>query len=76
VTRVIDPRVLIELLKKAGWVIVGERKGSYVRLNPPLYHGRGWSMIVPLNSAASDFKDLMDAANQVLRNIYHIEEWQ
>lgn len=63
--RNVNPRRLLEWLEEAHWVQVGGREGSYARFEPPddIDLGpRRRSLLVPLDTQASDFVELMDEA--------------
>lgn len=52
-----DPQRLSLLLREAGWQIVGQRKGAYVRLAPPGEFNV--SVLVPLDRSAPEYNEVM-----------------
>ncbi|MFD3645122.1 hypothetical protein ACFWUT_05825 [Streptomyces cyaneofuscatus] len=63
----IDPEKLKSVLEEVGWRTVGGRAGIYTRLAPPGDSlGRFPSLIVPLDTKAPDYSDVMGLALSVL----------
>jgi hypothetical protein len=63
----VDPDRLTLVLERAGWQLVGGRRGMYNRLAPPddidaSGYSRRSSLIVPLDKRAPDYNDMMRAA--------------
>lgn len=54
-----DPARVVAAMEQAGWVRVGYRTGEYVRLAPPTEEGI--SLMVPLDSGAPEYRELMGA---------------
>lgn len=62
--------VLAGALKDAGWLRQGGRRDSYVRYAPPGHEhpcGCLWSVVIPLDPSAPDYRDLLDRAVEELR---------
>ncbi|WP_322938040.1 hypothetical protein [Nocardioides bizhenqiangii] len=66
-----SPRRLIQLLRDSGWQQVSSRGDLYIRFRPPgdELGPRMRSLLVPLETEAPDFPELMRDAVDVLRNL-------
>lgn len=69
-----DPAQLIDVLNRAGWWPDAQRTGAYVRFVPPEDIRRREPLLVPLDTAAPEFDDMMDIALDTLNRYMHTGE--
>jgi len=61
----VDPEKLKSILKDAGWMLVGERRGIYARFAPPVADEStpgAPSLVIPLDPSAPDYSDSIQFA--------------
>jgi hypothetical protein len=68
-----DPERLSLLLQEAGWHVVGQRQGSYVRLAPP--NEQHVSVLVPLDRSAPEFVQAMSEALSDVERLVSRDAW-
>lgn len=75
--RTVNAQRLTLLLEEAGWRLVGGRRGIYNRLAPPgSEHNLSGSLVVPLDSSAPEYYELMHAALSLLSSPQYYDLWQ
>lgn len=75
--RTVNAQRLTVLLKEAGWRLVGGRRGIYNRLAPPGSEpDLSGSLVVPLDSSAPEYYELMHAALSLLSSPQYYDLWQ
>jgi hypothetical protein len=73
----VNARRLATVLEEAGWRRVGGRRDVYSRFAPPGAESERYGgLVVPLDSAAPEYQELMDAAIAELSSAQHRDIWQ
>lgn len=63
---------MVGRLVEAGWELVGQRNGHYVRYRPPDAPPWAPSVLVPTAPDAPDYDELLDAAEAVIAQIVRV----
>lgn len=58
---------MVAALTAAGFTVVGQRAGQYVRLCWAGTTDRRWTLVVPVNDSFADYQDSLDEVTDELR---------